>query len=432
MAQTYTAKDITVLEGLEPVRKRPAMYIGGTDKTGYHHLLWEILDNSIDEVINHHADRVEVTLHDDGKTVTVDDNGRGIPVDMISKYKKSALEIILTTLHAGGKFEGKNYAHSGGLHGVGASVVNALSESLIAKVKRDGALWQQTFKRGKPAAGGKLKKAGSARGTGTVDHLHAGRGDLRAQAVVRLRHRRRAARGQELPAPRRQDHLPRRDPVADLGADLPARARNRRVPGQAGHRARQGAGAQGDGRLLPRAHRRHRARAGPAMDRVHRRAHQVVRQRRADLVGRHPRHRAQGRGGQGGAQLREHPRPVAQGAQRHRRGHPRGHGRDPVGVRGGAAVPGSDKGAAQQPGGAGPGRRRGAPRPRAVPQREPERGRGGGGARHPGRAGARGVARGVAGGVAQDGGLAPAQPARQAGRLLVDEPGRQRAVHRRG
>src|SRR5688572_25654092 len=169
MAQTYTAKDITVLEGLEPVRKRPAMYIGGTDKTGYHHLLWEILDNSIDEVINHHADRVEVTLHDDGKTVTVDDNGRGIPVDMISKYKKSALEIILTTLHAGGKFEGKNYAHSGGLHGVGASVVNALSESLIAKVKRDGALWQQTFKRGKPAGGaGKIKKAGSARGTGTT------------------------------------------------------------------------------------------------------------------------------------------------------------------------------------------------------------------------------------------------------------------------
>ena len=168
MAQTYTAKDITVLEGLEPVRKRPAMYIGGTDKTGYHHLLWEILDNSIDEVINHHADRVEVTLHDDGKTVTVDDNGRGIPVDMISKYKKSALEIILTTLHAGGKFEGKNYAHSGGLHGVGASVVNALSESLIAKVKRDGALWQQIFKRGKAAAGGKIKKVGSARGTGTT------------------------------------------------------------------------------------------------------------------------------------------------------------------------------------------------------------------------------------------------------------------------
>jgi DNA gyrase/topoisomerase IV subunit B len=164
---TYTAKDITVLEGLEPVRKRPAMYIGGTDKTGYHHLLWEILDNSIDEVINHHADRVEVTLHEDGKQVTVDDNGRGIPVDVISKYKKSALEIILTTLHAGGKFdEGKNYAHSGGLHGVGASVVNALSEKMVARVKRDGAMWEQSFKRGKPA--GKMKRVGAARGTGTT------------------------------------------------------------------------------------------------------------------------------------------------------------------------------------------------------------------------------------------------------------------------
>jgi DNA gyrase/topoisomerase IV subunit B len=167
MAQTYTAKDITVLEGLEPVRKRPAMYIGGTDKTGYHHLLWEILDNSIDEVINHHADRVDVTLHDDGRSVTIEDNGRGIPVDVISKYKKSALEIILTTLHAGGKFdEGKNYAHSGGLHGVGASVVNALSESLVARIKREGALWEQSFKRGKPT--GKMKKVSQARGSGTT------------------------------------------------------------------------------------------------------------------------------------------------------------------------------------------------------------------------------------------------------------------------
>src|SRR5690349_21816662 len=144
--KSYTGKDITVLEGLEPVRKRPAMYIGGTDKSGYHHLLWEILDNSIDEVINRHADKVEVTLHKDGKTVTVEDNGRGIPVDMLPKYKKSALEIILTTLHAGGKFEGKNYAHSGGLHGVGASVVNALASSLLARVKRDGAAWEHEFK----------------------------------------------------------------------------------------------------------------------------------------------------------------------------------------------------------------------------------------------------------------------------------------------
>src|SRR5687767_1840193 len=109
---TYTAKDIQILEGLDPVRKRPAMYIGGTDTRGYHHLLWEIVDNSIDEVINGHASRVEVVLQADGKTVTVTDNGRGIPVDEIPRYKKSALEVILTTLHSGGKFEKEIYSHS--------------------------------------------------------------------------------------------------------------------------------------------------------------------------------------------------------------------------------------------------------------------------------------------------------------------------------
>ncbi|ACY14679.1 DNA gyrase/topoisomerase IV subunit B [Haliangium ochraceum] len=168
MAQSsYTAQDITVLEGLEPVRKRPAMYIGGTDKVGFHHLLWEIVDNSIDEVINKHATRVDVTLHDDGTRVTIEDNGRGIPIDTLPKYKKPALEIIMTTLHAGGKFErGKNYKHSGGLHGVGASVVNALSSELIAEVKRDGDLYQQTYERGVPT--GKMKKAGSSRGSGTI------------------------------------------------------------------------------------------------------------------------------------------------------------------------------------------------------------------------------------------------------------------------
>src|ERR1041384_8183766 len=134
---SYSAADIQVLEGLEPVRKRPAMYIGGTDAVGYHHLLWEILDNSVDEVINGFASRIEVTLHKDGKTVTVTDDGRGIPVDIMPKYKKPALEIILTTLHSGGKFEQGNYIHSGGLHGVGASVVNALSRKMIVEIKRD-------------------------------------------------------------------------------------------------------------------------------------------------------------------------------------------------------------------------------------------------------------------------------------------------------
>jgi DNA topoisomerase IV B subunit len=155
-AKSYSGKDIQVLEGLEPVRKRPAMYIGGTDARGYHHLLWEILDNSIDEVINGYATRVEVTLHQDGKTVTITDDGRGMPVDEMPKYKKSALEVILTTLHSGGKFNAENYVHSGGLHGVGSSVVNALSAEMTAHITRDGAEWQQTFSRGLPTS--KLKR----------------------------------------------------------------------------------------------------------------------------------------------------------------------------------------------------------------------------------------------------------------------------------
>ncbi len=165
MAASYTAKDILVLEGLEPVRRRPGMYIGGVDGSGLHHLLWEIVDNSVDEAMNGHADRITVVLHKDGASATVTDNGRGIPVDRHTQYKKPALELILTTLHAGGKFEAKSYYHSGGLHGVGASVVNALSEKLVAHVKRDGAEWEQAFVRGKPA--GPLKKVGAARGSGT-------------------------------------------------------------------------------------------------------------------------------------------------------------------------------------------------------------------------------------------------------------------------
>lgn len=166
MTRKYTAKDITVLEGLEPVRKRPGMYIGGVDRAGLHHLLWEILDNSVDEAMNGHCDRITVTLHADGCTVTVADNGRGIPVDVHPKYQRPALELILTTLHAGGKFENQNYYHSGGLHGVGASVVTALSSSLIARVRRDGFHWEQTFSRG--VATSKLRQLGPARGTGTT------------------------------------------------------------------------------------------------------------------------------------------------------------------------------------------------------------------------------------------------------------------------
>ena len=165
--KSYTGDDIQVLEGLEPVRKRPGMYIGGTGKDGYHHLLWEVVDNSIDEVINKHATRVVVTLHADGKSATVEDNGRGIPVDTMAKFKKPALEVIFTTLHSGGKFErGKSYAVSGGLHGVGAAVVNALSSEMTVQVKRDGQRYEMKFERGEPKT--KLKGLGGARGTGTT------------------------------------------------------------------------------------------------------------------------------------------------------------------------------------------------------------------------------------------------------------------------
>jgi DNA gyrase subunit B len=163
---SYTAKDITVLEGLEPVRKRPGMYIGGVGSTGLHHLVWEILDNSIDEAMNGYASTIIVTLHDDASSITISDDGRGIPVDKHAKTKKSALEVIFTTLHAGGKFEAGNYKTAGGLHGVGASVVNALSKELVATVRRDGAQWELRFKQGQPV--GAVRKVGPARGSGTT------------------------------------------------------------------------------------------------------------------------------------------------------------------------------------------------------------------------------------------------------------------------
>jgi DNA gyrase subunit B/topoisomerase-4 subunit B len=165
MASAYSAKDIEVLEGLEPVRHRPGMYIGGTGAAGLHHLVKEILDNSIDEAMNGHATQIRVTLHSDQESISVEDNGRGIPVDKHPKFKKPALEVILTTLHAGGKFSDNNYASAGGLHGVGASVVNALSEELVATVRRGGYEWEQSFSRGKSTS--KLKKGKKVKGTGT-------------------------------------------------------------------------------------------------------------------------------------------------------------------------------------------------------------------------------------------------------------------------
>ncbi|MCE9522706.1 MAG: DNA topoisomerase IV subunit B, partial [Alphaproteobacteria bacterium] len=158
-SRAYSAKDIEVLEGLEPVRRRPGMYIGGTDERALHHLAAEIIDNAMDEAVAGHASRIEIELGE-GNVLTVRDNGRGIPVDPHPKFKpKSALEVIMTTLHSGGKFTTGAYETSGGLHGVGSSVVNALSEWLEVEVARDRNLWMQRYERGVPVT--KLKDLGA-------------------------------------------------------------------------------------------------------------------------------------------------------------------------------------------------------------------------------------------------------------------------------
>src|SRR3972149_421499 len=164
-AKSYGSEHIKVLEGLEGVRHRPAMYIGSTGKPGLHHLVYEVVDNAVDEAMAGYCDSIFVTINKNG-SVTVADNGRGIPVEPHPIYKKPALEIVVTKLHAGGKFEKGAYKVSGGLHGVGVSVTNALSEHLVARVKRDGKLWMQEYKRGAPT--GPVKEVGDAQGTGTI------------------------------------------------------------------------------------------------------------------------------------------------------------------------------------------------------------------------------------------------------------------------
>ncbi len=288
---TYTAKDITVLEGLEPVRLRPGMYIGSTGSRGLHHLIYEVVDNSVDEALAGRNERVEVHLLPDN-SVTVRDWGSGIPVDVMADQGLPALTVVLTKLHAGGKFGGSGYKVSGGLHGVGVSVVNALSEWLVADVRRDGKHYRQEFCRGEPTTEMQIVGEVHRGGDRDDDPVPPRRGGLR-RARVLDRHPRPAPARDGVPDARPADRARRRADGRDA-ARVPLRGRDPRLRplrerGQGPHpqahhllrgRERRGPGRGGDavelevrrvGLLVREQHQHARGRRAPL--RVQRRAH---------------------------------------------------------------------------------------------------------------------------------------------------------------
>ena len=361
----YTAKDITVLEGLEPVRKRPGMYIGGVGTTGLHHLVWEMLDNAVDEAMNGHASNIAVTLHEDGSSVTVSDDGRGIPVDKHPTTKKSALEVIFTVLHAGGKFEKGNYKTAGGLHGVGASVVNALSSELRAQVKRDGALWEMSFKRGS-------RDRAAEEGRRRARHGH---------------HRLLPSRSR--PSSRKWNSMRRSSASGSRSSATSTRAcaspsRTSPTGGKDVFEHREGLSdylkkivAERGAKPVHEAAFVLERESGPRLDLVLQWTEATDEHVRSyvngipDRIRRHARERPARRPRQGRPQLHRHAQPLAEGRHAHGRGHSRRSHRCAEPLHRGAAVPGADQGPTEQPGDDGRGGLGRPARARALAESQP-------------------------------------------------------------
>ena len=239
--EKYDASKIDKLEGLEAVRKRPGMYIGDPDERGLHHCVFEVLDNSIDEHLAGYCTKIEVTIHVDG-SVSIRDNGRGIPVDMHPKWKMPAVELVLTNLHAGGKFGQGAYKYSGGLHGVGAKCVNALSDWFKVEVSRDGKVYRMEFERGETTQ--KLHGHRQVQGHRHADHLQAGPDDLHHHDRVQVRPPRQPPARAGLPESGRRDR-PARTSADEKTETLPLQGRHRGIRPAAG-REQAGAPSQAD------------------------------------------------------------------------------------------------------------------------------------------------------------------------------------------